>query len=270
MYYGREVVFAMARDITERYNVLEALKESEANLKAILENTLESIWSVDINYVIQYVNEVFVNAYLNAFGVRLAPGVKIVDSVPAEMKQIWIERYERTFRNEHFIFEDRIDAGDTAFYVEVAMNPIVVDGKVVGADRAFIFEYDLNLNTTTLTFEWCNKGVEPVIDSRRKFKIDDYPEVYNIHSKGDIVKLDDITKMPGSRFRKLLEDENVISMITLPLILDDECTGFVGFTSMKQKHVFTELEQQILAVYAQTIINVKERVKNEQSLISAN
>ena len=39
-------------DITERRRSEIALKESEANLKAIIENTLESIWSVDRNYVI--------------------------------------------------------------------------------------------------------------------------------------------------------------------------------------------------------------------------
>ncbi len=315
-------------DITERRCSEIALKESEANLKAIIENTLESIWLVDRNYVIQYVNEVFVNDFMNAFGVRLAPGIKIVDCVPKEMQQVWIDRYERTFRNEHFIFEDRIDAGDNTFYVEVAMNPIVVDGKVVGAsiygrditekklteiqlrymsdlrqlivdlssefinlpvkdiepaineslvkigkfvgaDRAFIFDYDSKQNTITLTFEWCNKGINPVIESKRQFKADTFPELFNIHNKGRVYKIDDIRELPDNIIRKSLTEENVISLVTIPLIREDEYTGFVGFTSMKQKHVFTELEQQILQVYAQIIINVKERVKNEQSIISA-
>jgi len=315
-------------DITERKCSEIALKESEANLKAVIENTLESIWSVDRNYVIQYVNEVFVNAFMNAFGVRLAPGVKIVDCVPEEMKQVWIDRYERTFRNEHFILEDKIEAGDTAFYVEIAMNPIVVDGKVVGAsiygrditekkhaeiqlqymsdlrqlivdlsagfinlpikdiesaineslvkigkfvgaDRAFIFDYDLNLKTITLTFEWCNEGIKPVIESRRQYNVNAFPEYFKTLNKGRIVIVDDTKELPEDSLRKILGEEKVISMVTIPLISEGEYTGFVGFTSMKQKHVFTELEQQILQVYAQTIINVKERVKNEQSLISA-
>jgi len=315
-------------DITESKRSEIALKKSEANLKAIIENTLESIWSVDRNYVIQYVNEVFINAFMNSFGVRLAPGINILDTVPDELREIWKERYERTFRNEHFNFEEKLDVIDTSFYIEVSMNPIVVDGKVVGAsiygknvtekrltqiqlqymadlrkflvdlssgfinlpvneiepainqslirigeffdaDRSFIFEYDLDLYTSTLAFEWCKEGIEPVVDSRRVFKIDDYPEVFDIHSKGEIVKVDDVSEIPAGRFRDLLEQENVISMVTIPLMSDDKCLGFVGFTLMTHKHICTEFEQQLFQVYAQSIINVKERLEKEQRLIRA-
>ncbi|OFY59193.1 MAG: hypothetical protein A2V50_02590 [Bacteroidetes bacterium RBG_19FT_COMBO_42_10] len=316
-------------DITESKRSQNAIKESEANLKAIIENTLESIWSVDKNYRIQYVNEVFIQAFKNTFGVQLAKGVNILESVPAHMKQIWKDRYDRTFNNgDHFIFEDKVDAGDTSIYIEVAINPIVIDGIVVGAslygkdvtdkktaqlrlqylsdmrkllidlsigfinlpikeiepavnqslikigefvgaDRAYIFEYDFIHNKSTNTFEWYNEGIEHHIDDMLVYSLDEYDEWIQMHKGGEIVKVDDTSELPDSLLRKLLVDQEVMSLLTIPLIQDGECIGFVGFDSIRKKHIFTEYEQQLLQVYAQTLVNVKERLKKEQRLINA-
>lgn len=119
-------------DITEERSIENAIKENEANLKAIIENTLENIWSVNLNYEIQYVNEVFVTAFKQTFGKLLSKGVNIIEALPEDLRELWKARYDRAFRNEHFIFEDRIDINDTSIYIEVAINPILVDGKVTG------------------------------------------------------------------------------------------------------------------------------------------
>jgi len=112
---------------------MESIKKSEANLKAIIENSLESIWSIDTDYRIQYANEVFVEAFEQSFGVRLAEGTNLLESIPESIRPMWKERYDRVFNKEHFIFTDKIELPDTEVYIEVAMNPIVLEGKVIGA-----------------------------------------------------------------------------------------------------------------------------------------
>ncbi len=111
----------------------DALRESEANLKAIIENSIESIWSIDTEYRIQYVNEVFASSFKSTFGITLSKGVNLLESLPESIRQLWKQRYDRAFNNEHFIFLDKIDLGSKDIYIEVAMNPIVVNDKVVGA-----------------------------------------------------------------------------------------------------------------------------------------
>ena len=130
---GNPVYFdGIIEDITEKKQAEIAVKENEANLKAIIENTLESIWSVNLNYEIQYVNEVFASAFKQTFGVPLSRGVNIIESLPAGLAVLWKERYDRAFLNEHFSFEDKLDINAASIYIEVAMNPIVIDAKVVG------------------------------------------------------------------------------------------------------------------------------------------
>jgi PAS domain S-box-containing protein len=130
---GKKCLMGTFRDITERKFSLDALQTSEANLKAIVENTMESIWSINTEYEILHINNVFAQAFFESFGVKLTKGSNIVDALPLELKHIWKDRYDRAFKNERFIFEDRVDLSGAFIYIEVAMNPIVINGKVVGA-----------------------------------------------------------------------------------------------------------------------------------------
>lgn len=127
------LIQAIVRDVTERRRTERKIRENEANLKAIIENSLESIWSVNTSYEIQYVNEVFAGSFRATFGTELKKGTDIIEALPEQLRELWRCRYDRTFANNHFVFEDRIDVGEQSIYVEVAMNPIMVDGKVTGA-----------------------------------------------------------------------------------------------------------------------------------------
>jgi PAS domain S-box-containing protein len=327
--YGNPVYFdGILEDITETKRAENALKESEANLKAIIENTLENIWSIDRNYKIQYVNEVFASAFENSFGVKLKKGTNIIDSLPAYLRQLWKDRYDKAFNNEHFVFEDEVPLETGSIYIEVSMNPIVIDGSVVGAslygkdvtdkrlaeiqlkylselqkllidlssgyinlpiseikpaislslkkigefvgaDRAYVFDYDFQNNTSTNTLEWCSEGTTAQIESFKAVPLDQYSNWTIMHKRGEIVKVDDVNEVTDNSLRILLERQNVISALTIPLVREGECIGFVGFDSVNQKHIYTGYEQQLLQIYAQTLVNVMERLEKEQKLIGA-
>src|SRR3989339_564806 len=81
----------------------------EKDLQAIIENSFESVWSINADYEIQYVNEQFVREFQKTFGVKLAKGVNILEALPDPLNILWKERYDRAFNNEHFVFTDKID-----------------------------------------------------------------------------------------------------------------------------------------------------------------
>jgi len=111
----------------------QILLENEANIKAIIENSLGSVWSIDRNYNIQYVNDIFAKSFYESFGVQLVKGANLLKLLPEFLRDTWKERYDRAFNNEHFVFTDKIELENRVIYIEVAMNPVVINGKVVGA-----------------------------------------------------------------------------------------------------------------------------------------
>jgi PAS domain S-box-containing protein len=132
-------IHASSRDVSVRKQAEENLNKTRANMQAIIENTLDNIWAINTNYEILYTNDVFASAFQATFGVLLTPGVNILNSLPAAIRPTWKERYDRAFNGERFVFVDAIPLTGTpnmepiVIHVEVAVNPIVHDGQVVGA-----------------------------------------------------------------------------------------------------------------------------------------
>jgi PAS domain S-box-containing protein len=145
-YFGQKVVIAVARDISKNKQAEELLKRSKANLNAILENPLESVWSIDTEYKIQYVNKSFSQMFYQCFGVSLVTGMSLLEYLPAATRDRWKAQAERAFHNEHLVFQDKFDAGESPIYIEVAVNPIKIDGRIVGASF-----YSRDITTQTLT-----------------------------------------------------------------------------------------------------------------------
>jgi len=125
--------FGTEQDITESVQAEQALRLSEANKVAIVDNTLDSIWAINTQHEILYTNQVFTQAFLAAFGKKLAVGTNLLLSLPETIRPTWKKRYDRAFKGEQFVIGDQVEAHDNVIHFEVAINPIVSEGKVIGA-----------------------------------------------------------------------------------------------------------------------------------------
>jgi PAS domain S-box-containing protein len=191
-----DAVLRLYEDKIEESRLTEfMLRENEANIKAIIENSLDSVWSIDLNYNIQYINKVFATSFYQTFGVLLKKGVNLLHSIPPHLRAAWKERYDRVLRNEHFVITDKIDHGNSSTYIEVAMYPIVFDGKVSGAS---FFGKDITERMRT---------EEALLESKTRFKA-----LHNasfggiaIHDKGTILECNQgLSTMTGYSYEELI------------------------------------------------------------------
>jgi PAS domain S-box-containing protein len=133
-------VIGVTRNITQRKQTEKAIIENAANFKAIIENTTDKIWAINTDYEIINTNSNFEQAFFESFGVHLLPGMNILNELPDFLQGSWKSYYGKAFNNEQFIFEDSFNVDGNMVYVEVAMNPIIVDSKVIGAS---VFSRDI-------------------------------------------------------------------------------------------------------------------------------
>lgn len=190
-------IHAASRDISSRKQAEEALFVSRANLTAIIENTFDSIWAINTAYEIIYINGVFEQAFFLSFGIHLKPGMNLLNAVPEPIRPMWKERYDRALTKEHFIFEDKIDIGNIVLYIEVSMNPIIVDGKVIGAS---FFSRDISER---------KQSEEKIRESEEKFRAlfeSAKDGIFQISHQGDIVAINEsFAQMHGYTLEELMK-----------------------------------------------------------------
>ncbi|MDI9872635.1 PAS domain S-box protein [Flectobacillus roseus] len=114
------------------YDEISALKESEANLIAILDSSPESIWSINKDFEIIYANQIVRQDFLNSFGGLLNKGTKVLDFLPQPLHDVWKERYEYVLQNKILHFRDTVPTEYKTFYLDVSMHPILISGEGVG------------------------------------------------------------------------------------------------------------------------------------------
>jgi ammonium transporter len=121
------------RDITERKTSEQAIRSSQANLFALLENTQDFIWSVDKNYIIITYNSSVWKFFTLLYSRRISEGMNAIEVMPRPIQEIWQQRYDAALKGEHFTVEEHIALSDREIDVEISFNPIVdVDGDISG------------------------------------------------------------------------------------------------------------------------------------------
>lgn len=151
--------------------------------------------------------------------------------------------------------------------VEQAINDSLKElGEFVGADRSYVFDFNLEKGICSNTYEWCGQGIEPEIQNNQNLPLDIMPELVNAHLKGTPLVVDDVEKVQKEDFKKLLKEQSIQSLMTMPMIHGKECVGFVGFDWVKHLHKATEKEIILLELFSEMLVNIRIRTQNEREL----
>jgi PAS domain S-box-containing protein len=143
-------------------------------------------------------------------------------------------------------------------------------GKFVEADRAYIFVYDFENETTSNTYEWCADGIEPEIENLQDLPIAYFPQWVEKHKNGETFYVEDVSKLNAPEeegLRAILEPQGIKSLIAIPMLNGSELLGFVGFDSVEQVHAYSTKEQKLLELFGQMLVNIRNRQIWENQII---
>jgi len=109
------------------------LKGKESNMRSLIDNTKDTIFSIDTNYTISIVNATLRDKY-KGLGIDLKPGTNILDLLPADKSAYWKARYDRALKGETFVQVDENKAGGGSItHSETHHNPIRnEEGEITG------------------------------------------------------------------------------------------------------------------------------------------
>lgn len=129
---GREVL-TIIRNIADRKRAERALKRSEANLKAIFDNSMQAFLLLDNNYKIQAFNKTADKLAMIMWGISLKEGDSIYQFVPTEDFNQVRQYLEKVSSGKSVIVEQQIRLGDKDNWFEFHFAPVYADdNQVIG------------------------------------------------------------------------------------------------------------------------------------------
>lgn len=138
----------------------------------------------------------------------------------------------------------------------------------VDADRCYIFEYCWDKNICVNTYEWNGNSIDPQIDKLQEVPLTLISDWIEAHQKGEYVLIEDITTLDSnSKLRKFLDEQDIKSLITIPMMNNQSCIGFIGFDFVRKFYKFNNREELLLTLFAQILVNIKLRIQLENNLI---
>lgn len=147
-------------------------------------------------------------------------------------------------------------------------NSLSEIGTFVSADRAYIFDYDWVANTCSNTYEWCAENIPPEIDNLQSVPLDFINDWVHNHRNGKPMYIDNVYDLPeDDGVRQIIEPQGIKSLITIPILDQKQCLGFIGFDSVQNFHKYSERERTLLFVFAEIYLNITKRIALEQKLI---
>lgn len=135
-------------------------------------------------------------------------------------------------------------------------------GKATKVDHMFYYERDNDTNLVSQKYKWARKGIVKQITKLQGFSTENLHEIFAQAQNKKILNTL-TTKLKDSFFKELLIANEIKSILILPLYIDDEFTGFIGFDDCTNEKKWTEDEIYILQSLANNISSTLERNRNE-------
>lgn len=152
-----------------------------------------------------------------------------------------------------------------------AINEILGEvGKLVKADRSYIFSLNEANNTASNTYEWCAEGIEPQIEYLQENSVDDLKDWMTAFDRGESYIIDDVFGLPDDDPAKiLLAPQGIKSILSVPMLFDNKKIGFIGFDAVVTQKNWSAIEKELLHFFAEILVSMEVRRNNELALIES-
>jgi PAS domain S-box-containing protein len=140
----------------------------------------------------------------------------------------------------------------------------------VDADRAYTFDYDWENDVCNNIYEWCAEGTNPQLNQLQGLPLGMIPWWIDLHKKGEPVIINDVLSLDTlDGARQILEPQDIKSLLSVPMMNNSQCVGFIGFDYVRKNHTITEAELHLLKIFAQLLTNVKLRKEMVEQFVAA-
>jgi two-component system sensor histidine kinase/response regulator len=160
-------------------------------------------------------------------------------------------------------------------YEESIQSSLTILGNATQVDRVYVFGFHTQPTTqiplVSQKWEWVNHGIAPQIDNLALQNLpflDVFPRWYQKLSAGRSVSgmIDTFPEVEQA----ILKPQNILSLVVVPIMIQEECWGFMGYDDCQNGHYWTRSEVAVLEAIAHSFGGAISRNVAEKNLKEAN
>jgi len=172
-------------------------------------------------------------------------------------------------------------AEGTAIFFRKGLNPKTIAkvlkglGEATGASRVYIFQNfeEKGKKYTSQTYEWVKNGIQAELGNPDLMRIDFNDSVVErwvsiMIKRGSIHGL--IRDFPLGKEREVLEAQGIISILVIPLFLEDKWWGFIGLDDCETEREWSEGERKAVETLANNLEAALYRRQVEREILELN
>ena len=189
------------RDMTREAAALQALREREARLGAVIDVAPGLVWSADSDRRLVLYNQRFADGFERGQGFRPLPGASLIDvRLSPEERAWWVGLYARAFGGERaaVTFDEQVPGWNGNTY-DITIAPVVNDARITGAA---VFMHDVTENRRNMLRQ---RRLNQVLDTLTRLQARFIDEADTGAPFSEL--LDTLLVLTGSRYGLLAEAE---------------------------------------------------------------
>ena len=139
--------------------------------------------------------------------------------------------------------------------------------RTVNANRFYFFENNISTNLISQKFEWTSTKnlIELNNPELQDISHDAYPEFMSRLLANKVYK-NIVREISEQNLREILEQQNIKSILIIPLFYQNLFLGFIGFDDCEKERIWGDEEINILKTLANNISTTLIRLKNEKAM----
>jgi two-component system, sensor histidine kinase PdtaS len=150
----------------------------------------------------------------------------------------------------------------TSAEVDFEINrTLAILGDFAEVDRCYLIQFSPDGSTFSSTHEWTAPGVQPHIQNLQNIPASAAPWWMETLRRGEIIHIPSVANMPAeaSLEKAVLLEQDIPSLVVVPLISEHNTIGFLGFDGARQKKEFIADEISLLKTIAAILSNALRR-----------
>lgn len=139
-------------------------------------------------------------------------------------------------------------------------------GQLCNVSRSYLFIVHDDKTLMSNTHEWCSDAEEPMIHELQNLPTSDFPWWMSRLNQGKSIEISDLSDIPleGKNEKELLEQQNIKSVLVLPIIINEGLIGFIGFDKTIESYYWTEHDVRIIRVFSEILSTYYEKKNAEE------